>query len=320
MSSLRWDCGHTLTRTEQSWDSQQSAWANGFRSLYSWDSLGRQYYEERQDYSGGQFVNRYDVTQTYDKNGNRTGYDKNVVGGYNSDYGKAYNLSYTFNSVNALGAVTDGDSPGYLCSVTCDANGNVTQVDESQLGKPPTPQTNHLYTYFTYDALNRLSEHKTKQYVAGGTNAWVWTERPHAYDALGRLVHSGYAQYNDGDPFPGFANVLHACSGSRFVQNVSSDGQSFGARWDWAGSGSGGVSAAGEVGVPAGQPLDHGAAQRIVSWAAYLDAAGQLLVLRGNQGSGCSNACAELRGIPSLPAWRRRGWGAPTLCGADVAA
>jgi len=139
-------------------------WADSFRTQYSWrpgGALGRQYYEERQDYSGGSFVNRYDVTQAYDKNSNRTAYDRNVVGGYNSDYGKVYNLSYTFNCVNALTAISDGDDANYGCAVTCDANGNITQVDESQLGKPPTPQTNYLYSYFTYDALNRLTEHKT---------------------------------------------------------------------------------------------------------------------------------------------------------------
>ena len=153
-----------------------------------------------------------------------------------SDYGKAYNLSYTFNSVNALTAISDGDDGNYGCTVTCDANGNITQVDESQAGTGGSPQTNYLYSYFTYDALNRLAEHKTKAYVAGGTNAWVLTRRTHAYDALGRLTQSGYRSYNDGDPDPGATNHVHAYSGSRLVQNVSSDGQSFGARWHWAGA------------------------------------------------------------------------------------
>ena len=133
--------------------------------------------------------------------------------------------------MNALTAISDGDDGNYGCTVTCDANGNVTQVDESQAGQGGSPQTNYLYSYFTYDALNRLTEHKTKAYVAGGTNAWVLTRRGHEYDALGRLTRSGYAQYNDGDPFPGYTPVRHAYSGSRFLQNVSSDGQSFGARW-----------------------------------------------------------------------------------------
>ena len=101
------------------------------------------------------------------------------------------------------------------------------------------------------DVLNRLTEHKTKAYVAGGTNAWVWTERGHYYDALGRLTRSRRAQHNDGSPFPGFTFAVHAYSGSRFVQNVSSDGQSFGARWHWAGSGAG-MGSGGGAGVPAG--------------------------------------------------------------------
>jgi hypothetical protein len=113
-----------------------------------------------------------------------------VAQGYNNDYGKVYNLSYTFNAVNALTAISDGDDGNYGCTVTCDANGNITQVDESQAGQGGSPQTNYLHAYFTYDALNRLTEHKTKAYVAGGTNAWVWTRRTHGYDALGRRCYN----------------------------------------------------------------------------------------------------------------------------------
>ena len=102
-----------------------------------------------------------EVVRVLDKNGHRTGYDKNVAGGYNSDYDKAYNLSYSFNAVNALTVISDGDDAQYGCTVTCDANGNITQVDESQAGVRPTPQTNYLYSYFTYDALNRLTDHNT---------------------------------------------------------------------------------------------------------------------------------------------------------------
>jgi hypothetical protein len=101
------------------------------------------------------------VVRVLDKNGNRTGYDKNVAGGYNSDYDKAYNLSYSFNAVNALTVISDGDDAQYGCTVTCDANGNITQVDESQAGTGGSPQTNYLYSYFTYDALNRLTDHNT---------------------------------------------------------------------------------------------------------------------------------------------------------------
>jgi len=184
-----------------------------------------------------------EVVRVLDKNGNRTGYDKNVAGGYNSDYDKAYNLSYSFNAVNALTVISDGDDAQYGCTVTCDANGNITQVDESQAGQGGSPQTNHgrstgraARSTPTYDALNRLTEHKTKAYVAGGTNAWVWTRRTHSYDAIGRLTQSGWRSYTDGGADPGATNHVHAYSGSRLVQNVSSDGQSFGARWHWAGA------------------------------------------------------------------------------------
>jgi hypothetical protein len=39
--------------------------------------MERQDYEEREDYSGG-WNNRYDITQAYDKNGNRTTYHQNT--------------------------------------------------------------------------------------------------------------------------------------------------------------------------------------------------------------------------------------------------
>jgi hypothetical protein len=60
--------------------------------------------------------------RAYDKNGNRTNYDKNVAGGYTSSYGKQYNLSYTFDSVNSISAISDVDDASYSCSVTSDAN------------------------------------------------------------------------------------------------------------------------------------------------------------------------------------------------------
>jgi hypothetical protein len=94
----------------------------------------------------------------WEQNGNRTGYHKNVAGGYESSYGKAYNLSYTFDNVNALSSITDGDDANYSCSVTSDANLNITQVDESMSGAG----AGVLHTYFEYDALNRLTAYKTK--------------------------------------------------------------------------------------------------------------------------------------------------------------
>jgi hypothetical protein len=65
--------GRTLTRTEQHWNSGTSQWVDDARLSYSYDALERQYYEAREEYPSGLPVTRYDTTQSYDKNGNRTG-------------------------------------------------------------------------------------------------------------------------------------------------------------------------------------------------------------------------------------------------------
>jgi hypothetical protein len=65
--------------------------------------------------------------------------------------------------VNALTQATDADDSTYLATFTCDRNGNITQVDERMgTGQPGNP-CNHLYTYFEYDNLNRLTVHKDKR-------------------------------------------------------------------------------------------------------------------------------------------------------------
>jgi hypothetical protein len=106
--------GTQLERTEQAYSG--GAWADSNKTAYQWDTLGRQAYEQRHDWAGGAWSARYDITQSYDNNGNRTGYDKNVVSGYESAYGRAYNLSYTFDNVNQLTAIADGDDANYSCA------------------------------------------------------------------------------------------------------------------------------------------------------------------------------------------------------------
>jgi hypothetical protein len=150
-----------ITRTEQAWVS--SAWANQARLHYSYDALERQYYEAREEYPSGLPVTRYDTTQSYDKNGNRTGYDKNVASGQTAYFGRSENLSYTFNNVNALTQVTDADQSDYLATFTCDHNGNITAVEERTGTGTPLSPNNHLYSYFEYDDLNRLTVHKDKR-------------------------------------------------------------------------------------------------------------------------------------------------------------
>ena len=39
-------------------------------------------------------------------------------------------LSYTFNSVNALTAISDSDDGNYSATVTCDANNNITANED----------------------------------------------------------------------------------------------------------------------------------------------------------------------------------------------
>lgn len=111
-------------------------------------------------------------------------HDKNVAGGHTSSYGKHYNLSYTFDNVNSLSSISDADDGAYSCrgcdarrrgarfepsgpplsagarrDEASDANGNITQVTESDTRTGGAT----LYTYFEYDALNRLVVHKTKK-------------------------------------------------------------------------------------------------------------------------------------------------------------
>jgi hypothetical protein len=209
--------------------------------LWPYDSLGRLQYEEREDWSGAAWVSKYSITQTYDKNGNRTGYNK-AVSGSTADYGIAENLSYTFNAVNALTAITDAVETRYTCVVTCDANNNITQLDEvmSGAGTVPPFQNNHLYSIFEYDDLNRQTKHKTKAWVAGGTNNWVWVERQHEYSAVGALLRSGWRTYPDGTSPGAYSSSKHAYDQQtgNFVQNVATSGAppAKGTRWVWAGA------------------------------------------------------------------------------------
>jgi hypothetical protein len=211
------------------------------RVTYQTDSLGRLQYEEREDWSGAAWVSKYSITQTYDKNGNRTGYNK-AVSGSTADYGIAENLSYTFNAVNALTAITDAVETRYTCVVTCDANNNITQLDEvmSGAGTVPPFQNNHLYSIFEYDDLNRQTKHKTKAWVAGGTNNWVWVERQHEYSAVGALLRSGWRTYPDGTSPGAYSSSKHAYDQQtgNFVQNVATSGAppAKGTRWVWAGA------------------------------------------------------------------------------------
>ena len=127
-------------------------------TTYQYNTLGWQIFEEREDPTGGGTV-VYDITQEYDKVGNRTRFHRNVPMGQESNYGKSMDLSYTFDVRNNLNAIADADAAGYAATVTSDANMNITEIDEEyDNGTGVT----HVYAYFDVDDLNRVTAHRTK--------------------------------------------------------------------------------------------------------------------------------------------------------------
>ncbi len=157
-------------------------------------------------------------------------YAKTVAAGqqYLEAYGSSVELSYTYNAMNALTAIADGLDQDYSCAVTCDLNGNITQVVELQAGSPPAGLT----TAFTYDALNRLTVMQETRKQSGVVG---YTKRHHGYDGLGRLTASALTQWSAGgeEPSPDYRDHLYA--GARHIGNADSGGTTYGARWHWAG-------------------------------------------------------------------------------------
>ena len=224
--------GRQLIRTEQAYSG--GAWANDNKLTYSYDALERQYFEQRHDWALGAWAARFDTTQEYDKNGNRTRYHRNTAANFATSYGQSEDLSYTYNSVNSLTAAADADVASYSAAFTCDPNGNITQVDESEGLTDTLYGKSALHTYFDYDALNRLSAHRTKAWNTTQGD-WRWTKRSHSWDGLGRLVASNYKQWWDQGSEPSGDSLEHVYAGSRHVQNY--DGTStYGAVWHWAGA------------------------------------------------------------------------------------
>ena len=152
----------------------------------------------------------YDITQTYDKNGNRSSYDKNVAGGQSGNFGRSENLQYTYDNNNRLTLITDSDDATYNCIVTPDANGNITQIEEQ--GKFGATVQSTLTQEFQYDDLNRMTSYKTTRYdsVAAKTK---YVRRQHEYDATGRLVNSTLKQWETGQAEPGGDYILACCGG-----------------------------------------------------------------------------------------------------------
>ncbi|UNM07828.1 MAG: RHS repeat protein [Planctomycetales bacterium] len=221
--------GNQVVRTEQQY--QLGTWLDQSRVTYKWDTMKRQTYEEREDYHLGSWSNRYDISQEYDKNGNRTRMHRNVASGFTSSYGQAMDLSYTMNAVNAMTQITDADDANYNADVTCDANNNITEIDESI---DNNGYVNHLYSYFDVNKYNQLTAQRDKKYVAS-SGKWQWTKRSHSYNGPGSLVASNYKQWYDGDSEPAGSDLEHVYERGKMLQNF--DGSStYGTEWRWAGS------------------------------------------------------------------------------------
>ena len=96
--------------------------------------------------------------------------------------------------MNALTDIADALDADYECTVTCDANGNITKIEELDKSQQESATLTEDYTY---DALNRLTQHKTTKYNATEEQTDYW-QRDHTIDAIGRVVKSGYEFVEDG--------------------------------------------------------------------------------------------------------------------------
>jgi len=93
-----------VLRTEQAYS---GGWNDEARLTYRNNTLGWQNYEEREEYSGG-WSSKYDITQTYDKVGNRSTFHKNTVaaGTYGRDVKPRAARSAAYRGVSRLGLAT----------------------------------------------------------------------------------------------------------------------------------------------------------------------------------------------------------------------
>ena len=219
-------------RTEET--GSGASWINSSRTTYRYDGMNRQDYEKREDYLSDPdpaFVQTYLIEQEYDKKGNRTRLDRNVTSGHETEYGQSMDLGYTYNTVNALTAISDADDANYECTVTCDANNNITLVEEAVSTGGYTAE---LATAFSYDWANRMETNTVSRYLKASKDM-VYTKREHEYDAAGRLVNSTYKNWLGGEEEPTGDTVEHCYAGSKHVQNTDGS-SSYGGTWHWAGA------------------------------------------------------------------------------------
>ena len=204
------------------------------RTTYRYDGMNRQDYEKREDWMSDPdpaFVQTYLIEQEYDKKGNRTRLDRNVTSGHETEYGQSMDLGYTYNTVNALTAISDADDANYECTVTCDANNNITLVEEAVSTGGYTAE---LATAFSYDWANRMETNTVSRYLKASKDM-VYTKREHEYDGAGRLVNSTYKNWLGGEEEPEGDTVEHCYAGSKHVQNTDGS-SSYGEPWHWAGA------------------------------------------------------------------------------------
>jgi len=113
---------------------------------------------------------RYQFDHTYDGAGNRTALA--IAGNLYSDR----SFGYTYNAWGNVTQVTENvNLNNYVAAVTSDANGNITEIDETWNGQDSLANT------FEYDFENRLVEHDC---------ASVGVTVEHKYDGLGRLLRT----------------------------------------------------------------------------------------------------------------------------------
>jgi hypothetical protein len=222
--------GNEVVRTEQTYS---GGWVNDNELTYQYNPLSWQTYEQRRDWTGLAWASKYTVSQTYDKNGNRTVYNKSVAVGGATTYGRSPNLSYTYDNLNRLTQVTDGNDANYNAAVTSDANGNITLITETA----GSPAASTIYSYFDVDDLNRVTALRVKFFQGSPlTGNWQWVKRAHEYSATGQLLHSTYKTWLDGSTEPAGDSLQHTYSqDGRHIQNTDGAG-TYGYHWHWAGA------------------------------------------------------------------------------------
>ena len=102
-----------MQRVEQNYS---GGWVNSARLTYQYNVQGWQSYEEREEWSGGAWQDRYDTAQSYDNNGNRSSFHRNVAAGHGGTFGRNVNLSYKYDVVNRPTTLSDADEAGYAAS------------------------------------------------------------------------------------------------------------------------------------------------------------------------------------------------------------